>query len=115
MVTGRTVRRFRLTVKSIVSSTPSTALASLIETARGTAFLILPTPFRSVNVAPSMFESHRLNFSSVSAIASSKIGTASVFWVSPGWNGEFPAQILVVDVFGCWRTLVLISTFRSSS
>ena len=74
MVNGLTVRRFRLTVKSIVSSVPSTALASLIETARGTALTMVAVPVASVKeLAPLKLLSVTSNVSSLSARASSKM------------------------------------------
>ena len=91
-VTGRTVRRFRLTLKSIVSSVPSIALASLIEADRGTALTMVPTPTASLRVAPVTFDSLTSNVSSLSATASSMIGMETVFCVSPGWNVKVPSK-----------------------
>ena len=81
MVTALTVGRFRLIVKSIVSSVPSTALASLIETARGTALTMVAVPVSSAKeLAPFKLLSFRSNVSSLSAIV---VGFCGVRLVSP--------------------------------
>ena len=75
------VARLRLTVKSIVASTPSVAVASPTETVRGSALTIVPVPLLASKVAPWRLVSASPNVSSPSLRASSRIGTETVLRV----------------------------------
>ena len=90
MVNLRLVARLRLTVKSIVSSTPSVAVASLIETVRGAALTMVPVPPLLPKVAPWRLVSTSQNVSLPSLRASSRIGTETVLRVSPGRKVKVP-------------------------
>ena len=86
----RVVARLRLMVKSIVASTPSVAVASLIETVRGSALTMVPVPLLVSKVAPWRSVSASPNVSFPSLRASSRIGTETVLRVSPGRKVRVP-------------------------
>ena len=92
-VTVLVVARLRLTMKSMVASTPSSAVASLIETATGVELTMVPTPLESAKTAPVGLRRITANFSFPSSTRSSMIGTETVFSVSPGWNVSVPLTI----------------------